>query len=264
MMRTIFKAVFVSLFLMTAATSYAQSAKASKSHIVLGSEISPRDTTQQHRFTNHLIIPKGEWQCGIFVMYADFDSVNSDYMLLLQGLSAKASVLRFAPEAAFAISDNHAIGARFQYTKANGMIEGVTADILGNLDLSLENFSAGSLSMSANVFYRTYLGLDKYGRFGIFWDYVLGYTRSKSQFSSGDDPSPYSFKHKAYIGFAPGVVYFPMNNISVQACISLADVSFNHMAAYNADGDVSGTRTAWRAQARLNVLNLSFGLTIHL
>lgn len=263
-MRTIFKAVLACLFLLIAGASYAQSAKESKNHIVLGSEIVPRDTTQQHRFTNHLIIPKGEWQCGVLVMYADFDSVNSDYMLVLQGLSAKASMLRFAPEAAFALSDNHVIGARFQYTKANGMIEDVTADILGNLDLSLENFSAESLSMSANVFYRTYIGLDKHGRFGVYWDYVLGYTRSKSQFSSDDDPSPYSFKQKGYIGFAPGLVYFPMNNISIQACISLADVSFNHVVAYNANSELTGTRTAWRAQARLNILNLSFGLTIHL
>lgn len=264
MMRTIVKTVLVTLALALALSSYAQPAKESKGGALLGSEIAPRDTTKQSRFTNHLIIQKGDWQCGILVMYADFDSTNSDYMLALQGLSAKASILRFAPEAAFAISDNHALGVRFQYTKANGLLESVTADILGNMSLPIENLSAGSSSISANVFYRTYFGLDKRGRFGIFWDYVLGYTRSKSKFASGDDPSPYTFKQKGSLGFAPGVVYFPMNNLSVQACISLADLSFNHVAAYNAEGELSGTRTAWRVQSKLNVLNLCFGLTIHL
>ena len=264
MMRTIVKTIFVCLALVLTLSSYAQPAKTSRSGVVLGSEIAPRDTTAQNRFTNRLIIQKGTWQCGIMVMYADFDSTNSDYMLALQGLSAKASILRFAPEASFAVSDNHAVGVRFQYTKANGLLESMTADILGNMSLPIENLSAGSSSISANVFYRTYFGLDKRGRFGIFWDYVLGYTRGKSQFASADEPSPYTFKQKGSLGFAPGVIYFPMNNISVQACISLVDLSFSHVGAYNADSELTGTRTAWRVQSKLNVLNLSFGLTLHL
>ena len=264
MMRRVAKIVLVGLALVFSLSAYAQSAKESKSGAMLGSEIAPRDTTKQSRFTNRLIIQKGDWQCGILVMYADFDSTNSDYMLALQGLSAKASILKFAPEAAYAISDNHAVGVRFQYTKANGLLEGVTADMLGNLSLELENLSAGSSSISANFFYRTYFGLDKRGRFGIFWDYLLGYTRSKSKFASGDEPSPYTFKQKGSLGFAPGVVYVPMNNVSVQACISLVDLSYNHVGAFNADGELTGTRTAWRVQSKLNVLNLCFGLTIHL
>lgn len=264
MMRTIVKTIFVCLALVLSLSSYAQSAKKSRSGAVLGSEIAPRDTTTQNRFTNRLIIQKGEWQCGIMLMYADFDSANSDYMLALQGLTAKASILRFAPEAAFAISDNHAVGVRFQYTKANGLLESMTADILGNMNFSIENLSAGSSSISANVFYRTYFGLDKRGRFGIFWDYVLGYMRGKSQFASSNEPSPYTFKQKGSLGFAPGVVYFPMNNISIQACISLVDLSYNHVRAYNADSELTGIRTAWRVQSKLNALNLSFGLTLHL
>jgi hypothetical protein len=54
-----------------------------------------------------------------------------------------------------------------------------------------------------------------------------------------------------------------MNNLSIQACISLAELSYNKVTAYES-GLVSGTRTAWKAQASLNVLNLNFGLTIHL
>ena len=117
------------------------------------------------------------------------------------------------------------------------------------------------LSMGANVFQRTYVGIDKRGRFGIFWDYILGYTRSKTQFSASD--GAYSLKEKGLLSFAPGVVYFPMNNLSIQACISLAELSYNKVTAYES-GLVSGTRTAWKAQASLNVLNLNFGLTIHL
>ena len=258
MMRTLVRIFAACLLLMAAIPSYGQS---SADKVVLGSEIMPKDTTKTRRFKNHLIAPKGEWQCGLAVMYADFDSSNSDYMLVMQGLTARASMLRIAPEAAYTFKENHAIGMRFQYTKAGGMLDGLTADLLGNMSLPVENIGASSLSMGASIFQRTYVGVDKRGRFGIFWDYVLGYTRSKTQVAAND--GTYSLKEKGHLGISPGLVYFPMNNISVQACISLAELSYNKVSAYES-GVVAGTRTAWKAQASLNVLNLNFGLTIHL
>jgi hypothetical protein len=141
------------------------------------------------------------------------------------------------------------------------MVDTATADLLGNLSMSVENLNALSQSMNACIFQRTYVGLDDKGRIGLFWDYVLGYTRSKSQMSANE--GTYSLKEKGHLAFAPGVVYFPMNNISIQACISMAELSYNKVSAYDS-GVVTGTRTAWKAQASLNVLNLNFGLTIHL
>lgn len=220
------------------------------------------DTTVQHRFKSHLIAPKGGWQCGLSVMYMDFSSDDTDYMLMLQGVNASASILRLAPEAAYTFKDNHAIGARFQYTNVNGMLDAATADLLGNLNMEFGNINAHSHSMSGSIFQRTYVGLDRQGRVGIFWDYVLGYTRSKSMFYTGTTTTSYSLKNKIHLGFAPGVVYFPMNNVSVQASICVADMSYNNVAAYN-DGQVVGVRQAWKAQASLNVMDLVFGLTVH-
>lgn len=231
-------------------------------HISIGEEIMPRDTSKMHRFKNHLIAPKGEWQCGLSVVYADFNSEDTDYMLLLQGVNAIASMFRLAPEAAYTFADNHAVGVRFQYTNANGMVDTATADLLGNFSMALENVNAESRSLSACVFQRTYVGLDNQGRVGIFWDYVLGVTRAKSQFHTGALSSSYSLKKKIHLGFAPGIVYFPMNNVSVQASISLADLSYNRVEAYN-DGRLTGSRNAWKAQASLNVMDISLGLTVH-
>lgn len=258
MMRTFIRLMAICLLMVAAFPVFGQSAGDSGA---LGSEIMSGDTAKVRRFKNHLIAPKGGWQCGLSVMYADFNSENMDYMLVLQGLSAKASLLRLAPEAAYTFKDNHAIGLRFQYTNASGMVDGLTADLLGNMDLAVGNIGASTLSMGACVFQRSYVGIDKRGRFGIFWDYMLGYTRSKTQVLG--DTGTYSLKEKGYIAFAPGVVYFPMNNVSIQACVSLAELSYNKVTAYEG-GLESGTRSAWKAQASLNVLNLNFGLTIHL
>ena len=256
-----FRYILTAVLTMFAAAVTSSAQTEDTGRLALGEEIMPKDTAKVHRFRNHLIAPKGEWQCGLSVMYADFNSDNLDYMLVLNGLSAKASMLRIAPEAAYTFKDNHAIGLRFQYTKAGGMLDGVTADLLGNMSLPVENIGGTTLSMGASVFERSYIGIDKRGRFGIILDYVLGYTRSKSQFAAAE--GTYSVKQKGHLGFAPGVVYFPMNNISIQASVSIAELSYNHVTAYES-GLVSGTRSAWKAQASLNVLNLNFGLTIHL
>ena len=243
-------------------TAFAQEDKVRET-IVLGGEIAPKDTSKVRRFKNHLIAPKGEWQCGLSVMYADFSSNNSDYMLLLQGVGANASMLRLAPQGAYTFADNHAVGARFQYTKINGMVDSATADLLGNLSLEIGGLNAVTRSVGGSVFQRTYVGLDNYGRVGIFWDYVFGYTRSKTQFYTGDASDAYSLNNKLSLNFAPGIVYFPMNNVSIQVCISMAGLSYTNVRAYD-NGQVEGVRHAWKARASLSVLDLAFGLTVHL
>lgn len=248
--------------MMISAPVFGQSEKAEKTTIVLGGEISPADSTKNSRFKKYLIAPKGEWQCGLSIMYADFSSRNSDYMMLLQGLDANASMLRLSPQAAYTFKDNHAAGVQFRYTNFNGVVDAVTADLLGNFSMSLEDINANSRGLSACVFQRTYWGLDRQGRVGIFWDYILGYTRKNSTFFTGEASSAYTINNKVHLGFAPGIVYFPMNNVSIQASICLADLSYNNVKAYE-DGATVGVRHAWKAQASINVLDLNFGLAIH-
>ena len=262
MMRTINILLAVCMMLSAAASSFGQTERGGRSTIVLGEEIQPKDTTRKSRFKNHLIAPKGEWQCGITVMYADFSSDNSEYMMLLQGVDANASMLRLAPQAAYTFKNNHAFGVKFQYTNFSGMVDTATADLLGNFSMTLEDINASSRAWGASIFQRTYWGLDKRGRVGLFWDYILGYTRKTTRFFAGDSSSAYTMTQKAHLGFAPGLVYFPMNNVSIQASICLADLSYNYVQAYEG-GEVTGTRHAWKAQASINVLDLNFGLTIH-
>lgn len=251
----------VSLMFMATVASFGQTEGAAENTVVLGKELTPKNTTKETRFTNRLIAPKGEWQTGLSVMYADFSSTNSEYMMLLQGVNAKASMLRLAPQAAYTFADNHAVGVRFQYTTLNGMVDSATADLLGNFSMSFGDVQANSRALTTSFFQRTYWGLDKNGRVGIFWDYIVGYTRKNSNFNAGAAES-YVINNKLHLGFAPGLVYFPMNNVSVQASICVADLSYNNVKAYE-EGQVTGTRHAWKAQASLNVLDLNFGLTIH-
>ena len=262
MMRTILRIFMASILVMYAVPALGQT-DGGEETIVLGAEITPKDPAKQKRFTNRLIAPKGEWQCGMSVMYADFNSANSDYMLMLQGLDLRASMLKITPEAAYTFKNNHAVGVKFNYLKFGGMLDSATADLLGNMSLSVSDINAATNSMGGSVFQRTYIGIDKQGRFGIFWDYILGYTRAKTQFASGEASNSHTVKEKVYLAFSPGVIYFPMNNVSIHANISIADVSYATTKAYQ-NGNEVGMHKGWKAQAGLNLLNLSFGLAIHL
>lgn len=262
MMRTILRIFMACILVMSAVPALGQT-DGGEETIVLGAEITPKDPAKQKRFTNRLIAPKGEWQCGMSVMYADFNSANSDYMLMLQGLNLRASMLKITPEAAYTFKNNHAVGVKFNYLKFGGMLDSATADLLGNMSLSVSDINAATNSMGGSVFQRTYIGIDKQGRFGIFWDYILGYTRAKTQFASGESSNSHTVKEKVYLAFSPGVIYFPMNNVSIHANISIADVSYATTKAYQ-NGNEVGMHKGWKAQAGLNLLNLSFGLAIHL
>lgn len=262
MMRTILRIFMACILVMSAVPALGQTDSGEET-IVLGAEITPKDPAKQKRFTNRLIAPKGEWQCGMSVMYADFNSANSDYMLMLQGLDLRASMLKITPEAAYTFKNNHAVGVKFNYLKFGGMLDSATADLLGNMSLSVSDINAATNSMGGSVFQRTYIGIDKQGRFGIFWDYILGYTRAKTQFASGEASNSHTVKEKVYLAFSPGVIYFPMNNVSIHANISIADVSYATTKAYQ-NGNEVGMHKGWKAQAGLNLLNLSFGLAIHL
>ena len=245
------------LMLMAAVSAFAQNEGGDT--VVLGKEIG----TNESRFKNRLIAPKGEFQVGLSALYADFSSKDFDYMLLLQGIDASASLYKVAPEVSYTFADNHAVGLRFQYTTSKGVVDSATADLLGNFSMAVDDVKARSSSMGASVYQRTYVGLDKFGRVGLFWDYILGVAGTRSQFFTGEVSEAYTLKKKYHLGFAPGIVFFPMNNISVQASICLADVSYSDVTAYEGDA-VVGRRNAWKAQASLNILDLNFGLTIHL
>ena len=282
MMKTIFRIITVCLFIALAAvpaegqSSYRDYGYRDRDYrdrdyrdrdpetVDLGAEVPRRNPERKRRLKRRLIAPKGDWQVGLSVMYTDFDAANSDYMLVLDGLDARASMFKIAPEASITVANNHALGVKFNYSRLAGALDAATLDLLGNLSLSVPgNISAISNTMGGCVYQRTFVGIDKQGRFGIFWDYIIGTSRAKTQFSLSEDSMSHTVKEKRYFAFAPGVIYYPMNNISIHAGISILDVSYSKTKAYNNDTFV-GEREALKANASLNLLNLSFGLAIHL
>lgn len=228
--------------------------------IVLGRRIA-RDTTgiSRRSLRTHLIIPKRDWQIGMAASYVNLSADNSELLLLLNNSSAYLSLARLSVNGAFAYTDNHAVGVRLQYTNGNCSVDAATLDLLGNFSYDVKDVRAKTYSYGGSVFNRSYVGLDSRGRVGVFLDTGIGYTKSRSDIST----SSYTVNNKVSLSLSPGVVYFPMNTISVFAFISLADISYNNSKGYSG-GEFTGERNFFRAQARLDLFSINFGLSVHL
>jgi len=249
---------------MLAACIAADAQKRSRETIVLGEQIQSDSTKCSGRaLKSYVIIPKGEWQVGATIAYMDLSADDAEFMLLVNGSDASASILRLAPNVAFSYANNQSLGLKFQYTSANCAVDKTTLDLLGNFSMDTGDLKARTRSYGGHLYNRSYLGLDSRGRVGLFMDAALGYTRSTTIAYVGDPTDSHSINNKFSLTFSPGAVYFPMNNVSCYVALCLADLSYNRSVGYS-NGEITGQRNYFRAQTKLNLLALNFGLSIHL
>lgn len=249
---------------LSAAQKDSTSVKPQKTQVKLGG-LMPKDSSGHHTrmLQSHLIAPKGEFQTGLQAAYASISSEDSEFMLAAKGIDASLNAFRITPFVGYTYSNNHSVGMRFAYTTMRGHLGKGTIDLLneglefgGDLGLS-----ASMWAFAAEAYHRTYIGLDNNGRVGIFWDFVLGYSLNKSRI--GDSPKDYGLTHKAKLSFNPGIVVYPMNNVSFFVSISLADVSYNNARTYE-NFELVGVRNYWDARCKLNLFDVNLGLTFHL
>lgn len=252
--------IFISLLLFCSVQAITLDGREKKETVVLGSGLD-RDTTRKsgRSLNSYEIAPKGEWQVGMSVAYFNLSTDNSEFMLLLNDAGMEASVFRIAPHASYTYMSNQSAGLRFQYTNARCNVDAATLDLLGNFSFDVKDVRARMMSYGGHVYNRSYLGLDRRGRVGLFLDFDLGFTRSKSVVAA----DAYTVTRKVGASVSPGLIYFPMNNVSVFAALSLADISYNWAKGYSG-GQVTGTKNSFAAKAGLNLMNLNFGLSIHL
>lgn len=253
-------------------TVYAQEQtkqKPKRETIKLGSELphkSDSTSTRKRRgLTQHLIIPKGEWQVGAQISHVSMSSSNSEYALLINGLDANGSLTKIAPFVSYAFKHNQAVGLRFQYTTADANIDAAELDLLSDdLEFEIENLRGKLTSYQTSVYYRVYVGLDNKGRIGLFNDVALGYTNSKTDFRYNEQTeNAYTRSNQIKLSLHPGIVVFAMNNLSTHVSIGIGGVSYNNTKYYR-DGAMVGKRDFSKANFKLDILDISIGLSIHL
>ena len=216
------------------------------------------------RIAQKLFIAKGEYALGLQFSYLDLSSSDSQLLMLLQNFNAYAKTMSIAPTVSYAIADNKALGLRVKYSNTDANVSSADLGLLSeDLSLSLSDLRAHSNSIQTAVFYRSSMGLDERGRFGLFTDLELSYARTLTAFSYGAASlDSYTVSDKLRFSLHPGLEVFMMNNVSSFVSIGIGGASYTSTRCIKG-GEVTGRRDASNARFMLDVTDIAVGLIIH-
>lgn len=258
--------ILAAVAMMTAAMdSYAQK-KERKEPLKMGTMIREKDTTRHagRNLDQRLFMPKGAKNFGVQFSYFDLTSTDSELMMIVQGLNAYGTYFSVAPYVSYTLKDNKSIGMKIRYSSGQAGINDADLSLLSDdLAISVQDVSGSTHSFMSEVFYRSYVGLDRQGRFGLFNDIALQYSNSKTAYSadSGNlDASTLSNKVK--IAMRPGLEVFLMNNVSTLFSIGIGGISYTN-TKYIKDGQTVGTNNVSHARFMLDLMDISMGMALN-
>ena len=224
---------------------------------------------------------KGEVMLGLTVSYGNLSSDDSDYYLILDQLKLNGSIMQINPFIGYFIANNHALGLRFGYTHIDGSLGNASINLGESIDLGDLSFGGLGLlsdSYSLGLFYRSYVPIDKKGRFGLFSELelsaqtgkqTLSFTKKATQNEDGtmseattSTSSSDTFRTK--LGFHPGLAVYIFPNVCATVSVGLGSLQYNSVKQLDAAGNVTGTHWDSQLKARLNVTDIRIGVNVHL
>lgn len=214
----------------------------------------------------YLFIPKGQMLAGATLSYAHLDSDDSQFMLMIDGLQAECSMTQISPFFGVSYAKNQVLGARFAYQMIRGTVDNVSLQAGDNEDytFTLSNVDLLQRSYAGALFHRAYIGLDLQGRFALYNETRVEFSFGHNQFSFGGEAlDQYTKNRQVGITFHPGVAVCIMNNVSMHASVGIGGVRLSDSRVFDG-GQMIGKRTAMNANFRLNLLDISLGITLHL
>ena len=261
------KGIFIVLMLLMAFPSGLAAREKDKTPLKMGSLIEPADSAKAYgrRLEQRLFITKGEFGVGAQFSYLDLASSDSQVLMLLQNFNAYAKTFSVSPLVSYAFADNRSVGIQMKYSTSDVVVSQADLSLLSeDLKLDIKDVEAHDNSIQTSVFYRSCIGLDSHGRFGLFNDILLSYTRGRTSFiHDGVGMDAYTISNRVGLSLHPGLELFVTNNISVHFSIGIGGVSYTGTKCIKA-GSVTGRRDASNARFYLDMTDIAFGMTLHL
>lgn len=212
---------------------------------------------------------KGEVILGLTASYGTLTSEDTDYFLLLDNFNADGSITTVNPFIGYFYRDNRCVGVRFGYRHIGGTLGNIDLDLgdQNDFDFSIDNMDLSSDNFSFGVFHRSYVGLDRKGRFGLFAELELSVTTGSSDFKykSGDTyKTTYSDNFQARLSFNPGMAVYIFPNVCGTLSFGLGGIQYSSVTQKDENGVKTGSRDASKMRFRLNLANINIGMTVHL
>ena len=218
----------------------------------------------ERRGPDRVFMPKGDISAGIQFFYLDLGSSNSEVLLLLQHLDATGAVASVSPYFDYTYRDNRSIGIRTKYVSASGGVSNVDLSLLSDgLEMSMQDLKADSRTIQSEIYHRSYAPLDEKGRFGVFTDLALSWSRANTSFSyNSQSLDTRTVTDKLRLAVHPGIMVFVLNNLSTHVSIGIGGANYTK-TEYVKDGEVTGTRYCSKVNFMIDILDISYGLSLH-
>lgn len=211
-----------------------------------------------------VFVSKGDASSGVQFFYLDFDSSNSEWALILQHLDANGSIRSFSPYLDYAYKDNRSVGVRVKFLDVNGAVSNADFSMFGeDSDMSLQDVSVKSITFQTELYHRSYAAIDGAGRFGAFMDVALGWSHTDTSFNSdGGSSERSSISKKMRLAVHPGLMIFVTPRLSTHMSVGIGGAQYS-TTDYVKGGEVVGHREASRLHFGLDLLDISYGLSLH-
>lgn len=216
---------------------------------------------------NYRFMPEGAWMFGIDASFWDFDSENNKMLFAyLDDFNFNARTCSFSPFLGYFIKDNQEIGIKLGYKYTDGYLGNISIKIDDDMNFSLKELKFEENIYNCSFFHRSYIGLDKGKRFGLFNETSLNFGFGNSEFKRGSGEELKSMKtniFEARVGMSPGLSVFIMQNISVECSVGILGLRFRRETQMNNLGE-SGSRANGGANFKVNLFDINLGMVISL
>ncbi|MDD5951530.1 MAG: hypothetical protein PUC53_06665 [Bacteroidales bacterium] len=215
-------------------------------------------------FKTFPFMDKGAIQAGASFTHSSLSSTNAELLLLLNGLDMSGHLTRLNPFVSYSYSKDRAIGLSIKYLSADLSGQSAVVDLLNEgLQVKFDNVRASYTSSGFEFFHRWFTGLDRLGRFGLYYDTALGYSENRLDFYPDKPSDSYMEGYKLSFDFTPGFMMYVLDNVAVHVGINIATLSYSNMSLID-KGEQIGGRTRFQTMLKGNPLGLVYGISIQL
>lgn len=212
---------------------------------------------------------KGETTVGLTASYGTLSTADTDIGLILDNIKLSGSIVTVKPSIGYFYRDNNSIGLRLGYSYIAGGLDNFSLNLgeQNDVSLSLGNISYKSNTYSVGLFHRTYVALDRRGKFSFFadWELAGSFGRSEFGYKSGETwTNSISDVYKCKFSFNPGVAVYIFPNICASVSIGLGGLQYTHTRQLDGDYNFTGKRNYSNLRFRLNLTDINIGVNIHL
>lgn len=211
---------------------------------------------------------RGELVAGLTASYGTLSSDDTDFMAILNQIDLDGTIATVKPFIGYFYRDNRCLGIRFGYEHLDGSLGNLSLDLgeQNDVKFDLGGLSLDNDSYSFGIFHRSYVGLDRRGRLGLFAELEASATIGSGRFvnESGDTrKETHSDNVRLRLDFNPGMAVYILPNVCATVSIGLGGLQYNSVRQHDAEGNFTGSRRASKMRFRLNIADINLGMVVH-